>query len=209
MANSFFNQRDFTSFIRDNAPARSDRFEILMEVPEELKELAPGYGDRIMSLMCEEMQLPGYSATNVPVKIGAWTEFRNQNLEFLTQDVVFTFLSDGDLKIREMFEKWIELSVDPVSKEVSFTDDVKKDIVVRLLDKQNNVRTEYIMIDALPKLININQMSWSNNTHLRISVSFAVRKWYRTENGGIPPDGLKELLQRTGLLRRVFNEIFD
>ena len=40
MANSFFNQRDFTSFIRDNAPARSDRFEILMEVPEELKELA-------------------------------------------------------------------------------------------------------------------------------------------------------------------------
>jgi len=101
------------------------------------------------------------------------------------------------------------LSVDPVSKEVSFTDDVKKDIIVRLLDKQNNVRTEYILIDALPKLININQMSWSNNTHLRISVSFAVRKWYRTENGGIPPDGLKELLQRTGLLRRVFNEIFD
>lgn len=209
MAKSFYNNKNFSAFIASNAPQRSDRFEVLIPIPEALSDAYPGTGSQIVSLMCEEASLPGYSATNTPVKIGAWTEFRNQNLEFITQDVVFTFLSDDSLAIRGLFEKWIELTVSPVSKEVAWPVEVQRDLIVRALDRQDNVRAEYVIIDAIPKLVNINQLSWSNTALLRISVSFAARKWYRIDGASQVPDELKDRLQRTGLLSRIFDAIFD
>jgi len=209
MAKSYFNNKNFSAFIASNAPQRSDRFEVLITIPDILRDAYPGTGSQTISLMCEEAQLPGYSATNVPVKIGAWTEFRNQNLEFLTQDVVFTFVSDDSLAIRGLFEKWIELTVSPVSKEIEFPVLIQKNIIVRALDRQDNVRAEYLLLDCTPKLININQLSWSNTSLMRISVSFSARKWVRLGLEGAVTDELKEKLRSTGLLNRLFNAIFD
>lgn len=208
MAKSFFNLQNFQAQIRETAPSRSDRFEVLIQPPPIVKLAYPDLNDQLITLMCEEASLPGYSATNVPVKIGAWTEFRNQNLEFLSQDIVFTFLSDINLDIRTLFESWIEQSVSPTSKEVSYFKDVSCDILIRVLDKQDNVRAQYIVLDAIPKLVNINQLSWSNNTHMRLSVSFAGRKWARIDVAPENTDDLKEELQRSGILRRVFNRLF-
>lgn len=204
MAKSFFDHKQFQSYIFQNAPATSDRFEVAFTLPAGIRETY-NIDQNVISLLCEELQIPGYTASNVPVKIGAWTEFRNINLEFLTQDVVFTFISDKDLNLRGIFEKWIESTVDPVSKEVAFQNEVIEDILLRVLDRQNNVRAEYLLLDCIPKLVNINQMAWSNTAQMRISVSFAARKWVRMPVEAPREDDLLGVLRREGTLRRIFN----
>ena len=83
---------NFITRLRSTHTPRTERFEVSIFAPKvfagtlgpidpagrNLAKSAPA----LLTLNCEEAQLPGYSATNMPVKVGAWTEFRNQNLEF-------------------------------------------------------------------------------------------------------------------------------
>jgi hypothetical protein len=233
--------KHFLSQIRQQYTPRSDRFECVFTLPPGVLAAArvdsplgfepefnfinqdvssPEYGNintvKTLTLMCEEAQLPGISVTNLPFKVGAWTEFRSQNVEFLTQDSVFTFIADENFRIRGVFEKWIELSVDPVSKEVGFYKDLAMPVDISVLDLQDNVKARYRLIDAVPKLINITPVTWSNNQHLRISVSMSAKKWERIYEGvsPYPHDALYEeqlnTVRETGVGKsRTFREIFS
>jgi len=172
MAKSKSKLDNFITKVRTDYTPRSDKFEVTFTIPGVDKQ-----DSYIFTVMCEEAQLPGLSATNVPYKLGPWTEFRNQNVEFLAQDAVFTFISDGNFEIRNAFESWIGRTVDPYNKEASYYDLIKGQIDIAVLDNQNNIRTEYQLQDAIPKLINITPLAWSNTGHIRISVSFAAKKW--------------------------------
>jgi len=177
MANSQSNLKTFISDIRKQHTPRSDRFEATFSFPRNYK---PDGGDiRRLSLFCEEAQIPGFSATNLPIKIGAWTEYRTQNLEFLSTDIVFTFLIDEDWKGRELFENWIKASVNPRSKEIAFYENSVADLEVRSLNIRDNVIAKWKIYEAIPKLINITPVSWSNSGFLRMSVSFSAKYWER------------------------------
>lgn len=185
MAKTSLTLEKFISSVRSKYLPRSDKFEVIFTWPQYVEErtgqetfMVSGVNYR-MSLFCEEAQLPGISATNVPVKIGNWTEFRNQNVEFLTQDVVFTFLTDPNLNIRRFFEDWIALTSNTVSKEVAFQNDVSGVVDIHVLDNQNNISAQYRLYDCLPKLINVSPMAWSNTGHMRMSLSMSAKKWER------------------------------
>lgn len=218
MAKSYTNYDNFLTKIQTQYTPRSDRFECTFTFPRSIGFegfLISGQEYR-MTLMCEEAQLPGVSVTNLPFKVGAWTEFRSQNVEFLTQDSVFTFIADENFQIRETFEKWINLSVDPVSKEVGFYSDLVGRVDISVLDLQDNVKAEYRLIDAVPKLINITPLTWSNNQHLRISVSMSAKKWERVYDNveTHPEDELYEeqlnTVRETGVGKsRTFRDIFS
>lgn len=198
MAKSKTNLDNFLGQVREQYIPRSDKFEVQFTFPD-IFERYPNDQIRQLTVMCEEAQLPGLSATNVPIKIGPWTEFRNQNVEFLTQDSVFTFVSDGAFDIRTMFEYWIQASVDPVTKEAQYQQDIAGTIDIAVLDNQNNVRTEYQLQDAIPKLINVTPLAWSNTGHIRVSVSFAAKKWVKLE-GSVerrPQDQIRNNLRNT------------
>ena len=159
---------------REHLP-RSDRFEV--EIGGCKKLGAPG---RLTTLMCEEAQLPGLSATNVPYKIGPWTEYRTQNLEFLSTEIVFTFLVDETWSLRTYFESWINHTANMRTKEVSFYSDITADVKVRSLDTQDNVIAEWKFIEAMPKLLNITPVAWGNTQQLRTSLSMSAKRWMTT-----------------------------
>jgi len=223
MANSKSTFENFLGQVRTEYLPRSDKFEVTFRFPnqrlrdqqaaEESTIFSFGFPS-IFTVMCEEAQLPGLSATNVPYKIGPWTEYRNQNVEYLTQDSVFTFISDGNFEIRDAFEEWILKTVDPVTKEASFHESIYGTINVAVLDNQNNIRAEYQLQEAIPKLINVTPLAWSNTGHIRISVSFAAKRWVSVEGNRefSPRDAIRDRLRnrRTlgnigGIIQRIFD----
>ena len=152
---------------------------------------------RTLTVMCEEASIPGLAATNLPVKIGAWTEFRTQNVEFLTQETVFTFIADEQMRIRETFEKWIDACADLNTKEVAWHDEVTGIVEVRLINRRENVEAGWQLIDAMPKLISVTPLSWGNQQHVRISVSMVAKKWKKINyTGGGETIRSKRLLER-------------
>jgi hypothetical protein len=188
MAKSDTKLQNFLSQIRTQNTPRSDRFEVVFNLPPGLQG-SPGF-TRSLSVYCEEAQIPGLAATNLPIKIGAWTEYRTQNVEFLTTELSFTFLCDEFWSGREVFEDWIALAANTNSKEVGFYENYVADITVKSLSTQDDVLASWKVIEATPKLINLIPVSWSNQGFIRMSVSFAAKKWERVyDDVGIEPIG--------------------
>jgi len=176
MAKSFTKLENFFSEIRSQDTPRLDRIEVVFNVPRALLNRANA---RQLSLYCEEAQIPGLAATNLPVKIGAWTEYRTQNVEFLTTEMSFTFIIDEKWRVREVFEEWIALAGDPNSKEVGYYDNYVSTIDIKSLSVDNDVLAEWTLVDATPKIINLTPVSWGNAGLIRMSVSFSARSWYK------------------------------
>lgn len=179
---------NFITRLRSTHTPRTERFEVSIFAPKGSTNQPFGPidpagrnlaqpGPALLTLNCEEAQLPGYSATNLPVKVGAWTEFRNQNLEFLAQDATFSFLVDQDWFGRSYIERWIEYSVSPTSKEIAYYEDTVGKIEVRSLDMQDNVIAQWSLHEAVPKLISLTPVSWNNVGLMRMSASFACKYW--------------------------------
>ena len=188
MAKSLTKLENFLTQIRTQHTPRSDRFEVEFNLPPGIQG-SPGF-TRTLSIYCEEAQIPGLAATNLPVKIGAWTEYRTQNVEFLTTELSFTFLCDEFWSGRELFEDWIRLAADVNSKEVEYYENYVANITVKSLSTEDDVLAAWRIIDATPKLINLIPVSWSNQGFIRMSVSFAAKKWERVYNNvGITPIG--------------------
>lgn len=193
---------NFLSQVRSQHTPRSERFEVIFSVPAALGVSADDV--RSISVYCEEAQIPGLVGTNVPVKIGAWTEYRTQNVEFLTTDMNFTFLVDEDWKGREIFENWIGLSADPTSKEVAFYDDVKSVVQIRSLSVNDDVLAEWKLHDAVPKLINLTPVSWNNTGFIRMSVSVSAKRWTREYgNVGVAAQDTRNIFGR------IFSRVLD
>lgn len=182
MAKSFTKLENFFSEIRSQHTPRADRFEVLFNVPGRLLNRVNA---RQLSLYCEEAQIPGLAATNLPIKIGPWTEYRTQNLEYLSTDIAFTFILDEKWYVREAFEEWIALSANPVNKEVRFYNDYVANLTVRSLGVNNEILAEWEIVDAAPKLINLTPVSWGSNSLIRMSVSMSAKRWYKKDRAAL------------------------
>lgn len=192
MAKSQTKYENFLTQIRTQHTPRSDRFEVVFNLPPPLIGTSPDYM-RTISMYCEEAQIPGLAATNLPIKIGAWTEYRTQNIEFLTTEMSFTFLVDELFSGRELFEDWISLAANPNSKEVRYYTDYVADITIKSLSTKDDVLAAWKLIDATPKLINLTPVSWSNQGLMRMSISFSAKKWVRIyDEVGIDPYEVEE-----------------
>lgn len=177
MAKSFFKYNDFVSKIRTSNLPRSERFEVMIAPPANVA------GPQEMSeftVLCEEAQIPGLSATNVPYRVGAWTEYRTTNVEYLSAEFVFTFLCNENWGIRSVLENWIFSAVNPVSKEVAWASDTYGTIEIASLDMQDNVIASWKLYNVIPKLVNLVPVSNGTTGVIRLSTSFVAEYWERT-----------------------------
>lgn len=176
MAQSFFKYNDFISKIRTSNLPRSERFEVLITPPA---GVANAEIMRDFTIMCEEAQIPGLSATNIPYRIGAWTEYRTTNVEFLSAEFVFTFVCNEDWGIRKVLEDWIFSNANPISKEVAWASDTYGSIEVASLDMQDNVVASWKLYNVVPKLVNLVPVSNTSPGIIRLSTSFVAEWWER------------------------------
>jgi hypothetical protein len=174
---SQFGFANFLAVQRNTRLPRTERFEVSFNTPRSLGGLS-GLSSG-MSIMCEEAQIPGFVTNTVPIKIGPWTEYRTQNLDFLTSDVVFTFIIDETWGIRTLFERWIQHCVDPKSKEVKFHDDMYSDLEIKSLSDNDIVLAKWKVYEAIPKLISLTPLAWGNIGFMRMSVAMSAKYWER------------------------------
>ena len=201
MAKSLTKLENFLSEIRSQYTPRSDRFEVIFNLPPALVNRVNA---RQISLYCEEAQIPGLAATNLPVKIGAWTEYRTQNVEFLTTEMSFTFIIDEKWRVRETFEEWIATSADTRSKEVAFYESVVSTIDIRSLSVNDDILAEWRLHEAVPKLLNLTPVSWNNTGFIRMSVSVSAKYWTREyANVGVSAQDTRNVFGR------IFGRILD
>jgi len=123
--------------------AKTNRFNAIFTAPGGSAETA-----REISILCESCSIPthtilttDYAPVRQSVKIP--TGYSNE-------DVSFTFLLTSDFHLKEVFDSWLKLVVDPISYRVAYQEDYSSDVTIQQLDVQNNVMYSVILRKAYP-----------------------------------------------------------
>ena len=168
---AYFNLNSFLSKVRTDDLARANRFEIQLH--------SPGAGDdEVPSLLCEEAAVPGLQALWSPTKQGMWTENRVHGVEFFGESAAFTFYCDADWNPRTYLESWMDKVIPAGEKEPNYYNEYATgSIDVKVLDRQDNVKSSWTLKEAFPRLLNITPVAHGGDGIVRVAVTFCYRYW--------------------------------
>ena len=167
----------FLSTIMQTQLARTERFECQFGFPDAVTGAFPKRMAEGATLMCEEVQIPGMALANKEFNVGAWTHYRNTNMQFLGQEINFTFYTDINWALREVFEKWFAMTVDPTSKESYWPRDTWGKISINAMDLQDNYRRSWVLHEVTPKVLNLQPMSMGSVGIVRTTLIVSATYW--------------------------------
>lgn len=174
LGNQRWDATSFMSEIRRRQLARSERFEVQVQFPQALQE-------REMisdcSIFCEEVQIPGMTLANKEFNVGPWTHYRNNNIQFLGNEINLTFYCDVDWMLRTHFEKWMAHCVDTTSKEVTYPAETWGQVTIASLDMKDNYRKGWVLHEVTPKVLNLIPLAASQTGIARATLIVSATYW--------------------------------
>ena len=111
------------------------------------------------------------------VTYNANTHYRNTNLQFLGQEINFTFYTDTNWALREVFEQWFAITVDPTSKQSFWPTDTWGEISINAMDMQDNYRRSWVLHEVTPKVLNLQPMSMGSVGIVRTTLIVSATYW--------------------------------
>lgn len=165
----------FISLLRQDGVARSDRFVVEFHPPSKLNVTSDTL--RTLSLVCEETTLPGKSITTRVARINALSEHRAGGVDFTGESIAFQFYIDGNYEARNFFEKWMNIIVDPKTREVSFYRDYIGEVTIKTLEMSNQAITETKLEECFPRSVNVVPLSYTDGNVMRLQVIMTFKRW--------------------------------
>ena len=170
--------------------AWTERFECVFKLPNTLNSFIANLDDPegmnltcsdqewYMTMLCEEIQIPGMVIQNKEVPIGAWNFMRNSNVNFLGNEINITWLTDVDWQLRHIFEAWIGHCVDPNSKQIAFPDDQYGEVWINMLSKaEDKVITTWEVMEVTPKVLNLVPVASGATSIARTTLIISSNYW--------------------------------
>tara|TARA_B100001113_G_scaffold59226_1_gene44723 strand:- start:5877 stop:6542 length:666 start_codon:yes stop_codon:yes gene_type:complete len=177
-------QLGFINKVRTMPMAFTERFEAHVKFPQALDLEMPGQSTTDIglasnecALLCEEVQIPGMVLSNKEQQYGNWVFYRNTNMGFLGNEINITFYSDVDWNLRYVFERWMSHCVNATSKQVRFPDDQFGEILINQLDKEGNIRGQWQLMEATPKVLNLVPLSMGAVSIARTTLIVSSAYW--------------------------------
>ena len=184
------NFQKFYAETRKTEWAWTDRFECVFKLPNTLNSFIANLDDPegmnltcsdqewYMTMLCEEIQIPGMVIQNKEVPLGAWNFMRNSNVNFLGNEINITWLTDVDWQLRHIFEAWIGHCVDPNSKQIAFPDDQYGEVWINMLSKaEDKVRTTWELMEVTPKVLNLVPVASGATSIARTTLIISSNYW--------------------------------
>ena len=84
--------------------ARSNRYTVEMTLPQILN-VHPSDQQKV-ALLCESVNIPGLNVNTVQIR--TFGEVREMPTEFNYDPITLTFYVDGDMIVKDVFDKWIK-----------------------------------------------------------------------------------------------------
>ena len=203
-----FSPQDFLSNLNSkNGPAKQNRFQVLIPIPQYLAAFARSslagqflginvsyfdslsLGDaslsRYLALQCESAELPGKNIVTQDVKIYGPTFKVPYQTQFT--DLVLTFLCTNDFYERKLFDTWLEAIMPMNTNNLRYPKDEATRYLtnLRIIQYDENIKEIYVSecIDSFPIGIAAQPVNWGAENFHRLSIQFAYQK-YRTLYAG-------------------------
>lgn len=143
---------------------RPTLYEVLLTLPNfEIitnSEFLYGEETRALPMLCKSSSIPSALNTTVTVGLPAGANLKLPGSR-LYEPWDMTIINDGDMRLRNMFERWMEAIIRPDNQlSVQRLSDYHGTAQVRQLDRQGNVIRLYTLYNCFPTNIDAQQLAF-------------------------------------------------
>lgn len=216
--------KEFQAHIKKHGVARTNRFQVLIPVPERLLPTAqeaeeePQSNSIFAKAVRETVRViqifTGSSTTEMTRGLDLMcfhTEMPAKNLNIsetkyngdvhrvghsiLYGQQQFSFKVSGDMYEKNIIDAWMNLVVDPVTHEVAYQSDYVTNITINQLDEKDQIIYSIVLNDAFPVVSNpLTLSNAESNNSHELMVLFAYKNW-------LPADIQKPSNEATSLMQ--------
>lgn len=161
----------FIAQVKSGAMARTNRFAVLFTPPAGVN-FAPL---QKTLLFCDQVQLPGINFSTVQNR--TFGEFREVPYEKLYDQVNMTFYVDNDLSVKALFDEWINVISDPVTRTWNYYDKYTTNMTIEVQDLNDNTRYEMTLYECYPKLVSSIQLDNAAKDVMKLQVQMQYKYW--------------------------------
>lgn len=152
--------------------ARTNHFMVQLTLPEQLSIEDPIRSNmRKIILFCDQAQIPGLSyGTN---QVRSYGEFREVPYEKLYEAVNLSFYVDVDMNVKALFDKWMALVQDPVTRSFNYPKEYCSSTVSILVSgSDERDRYQVNLKNVYPKAVAPIQLDYSSREIMKLQVTF-------------------------------------
>lgn len=142
---------------------------------------------RYLALQCEAAELPGKTLSTQPVTIYG-PHFEVPYLASYPESTSLTFICTNEFYERKLFDKWLEAITPNDTNNMRFAKgkDTSYMTNIKIVQYDDFIKQIYAveLIDAFPKGISPQPLSWSDDGFHRLTVQFSYQKYRTIYEGG-------------------------
>jgi hypothetical protein len=169
---------DFLGEIWNTDFARSNRYEVFFGIPQILEGDVRTQQTKTLSLMAEEVLIPGMILGTKPFRYNNLNEQRAHIIDFGGDSISFTFLVDGSWTAKDFFGDWMRKIVDVSNKRVvEYPYKYYSTIDIHALNRKDEKTAHWKIYDAFPRSIAPISASYQNPEIMRLPITFAYKHW--------------------------------
>jgi len=190
---------DFKSVIsRRSGLAPANRFAIFMNPPSQtllnrdlqkpstnLKSQNFGPGKfsnepRDISILCESCSLPGRQIQTLDKQHLGYRQSIKTPQGYFNEDVTFVFHLTNDYHMKKLFDRWVDLIINPETYHASYKKDYVTDVTIQQLNQQNIPVYGVKLKNAFPVTVNTIELNNGSAETQKLNVTLTYED-YETE----------------------------
>lgn len=162
---------EFIGSVKSSGLARTNRFAVTIGTPEGM----PTYDSdaRMVRMYCEQCTLPGISYATSPVR--TFGESKEFVYDRTFESIALTFYVDRAMRVKNYFDEWQNLIVNPYTRHVGFYKNYISDIAITVQDTLNANTYLCTLYEAYPKTVGAVQLDMNSKDIMRMTVTFAYK----------------------------------
>jgi hypothetical protein len=163
---------DFISQVKQGM-AVSSHFLVQLNLPPALTNIQSVDMQKVI-LFCDQAQLPGISFGTNPVR--SYGEVREVPYEKLYEGVNLSFYVDANMTVKLLFDEWIALIQNPVTRDFNFPQRYLTD-TIKIIVKNTQGESVYLctLHECYPKAVAPIQLDYSAKDVMKMNVSITYK----------------------------------
>jgi len=163
---------DFISQVKQGM-AKPSHFLVQLNLPPALTNIQSVNMQKVI-LFCDQAQLPGISFGTNPVR--SYGEVREVPYEKLYEGVNLSFYVDADMTVKLLFDEWIALIQNPITRDFNFPQRYLTD-TIQIIVKNSQGESVYLctLHECYPKAVAPIQLDYSAKDVMKMNVSITYK----------------------------------
>ena len=156
---------------------------------------------RDLAILCESCSLPGRQIQTIDTQYMGYRQSVKVPQGYFNEDVNFVFHLTNDYHLKKVFDRWLDMIVNPETYKVSYKKDYVTDVTIQQLNQQNIPVYGVKLKNAYPVTSSTIELNNSSTDTQKLNVTLTYED-YETE-GSIASSigGIKDIIG--GVLNRL------